>query len=155
MLGEVNQTEAYTSSDILYMCNLKRNGTNELTNSRRVTDLRELTCGCWGEGIVREFGMDIYTQLYFKWMTNKDLLYSTWNSALCYTAAWIAGEFAGRMNTCMYMAGSLCCSPETIWLYLNTKLKALKNNNNNKKKPPVKITVVLDYSKIYIQRQKN
>ena len=29
--------------------------------------------------IVREFGMDIYT-LYLKWITNKDLLYSTWNS---------------------------------------------------------------------------
>ena len=25
--------------------------------------------------------MDMYTLLYFKWITNKDLLYSTWNSA--------------------------------------------------------------------------
>ena len=32
------------------------------------------------EGIVREFEMDIYTLLYFKWITNKDLLYSTGNS---------------------------------------------------------------------------
>ena len=30
--------------------------------------------GLWGEGMVREFGMDMYTQLYFKWSTNKDLL---------------------------------------------------------------------------------
>ena len=29
-----------------------------------------------GEGIVREFGIDMYTLLYFKWITNKDLLYS-------------------------------------------------------------------------------
>ena len=35
------------------------------------------------EGIVREFGIDIYTLLYLKWITNKDLLYSTWNSAQC------------------------------------------------------------------------
>ena len=29
-----------------------------------------------GEGIVREFGIDTYTLLHFKWITNKDLLYS-------------------------------------------------------------------------------
>ena len=33
------------------------------------------------EGIVREFGMDVCTLLYLKWITNKDLLYSTGNSA--------------------------------------------------------------------------
>ena len=27
------------------------------------------------EGIVRELRMDMYTLLYLKWMTNKDLLY--------------------------------------------------------------------------------
>ena len=41
----------------------------------------------------REFGMDMYTLLYLKWITNKDLLYSTGNSAQCYVAAWMAGEF--------------------------------------------------------------
>ena len=39
------------------------------------------------EGIVGEFGIDMSTLLYFKWMTNKDLLYSTENSAQCYVAA--------------------------------------------------------------------
>ena len=39
--------------------------------------------------------MDMYTLLYLKWITNKDLLYSTWNSAQCYEAAWIGGEFGG------------------------------------------------------------
>ena len=33
-----------------------------------------------GKGIVREFGMDMYTLLYLKWITNKDLPYSTGNS---------------------------------------------------------------------------
>ena len=33
------------------------------------------------EEIVREFGKDMYTLLCLKWVTNKDLLYSTWNSA--------------------------------------------------------------------------
>ena len=35
------------------------------------------------EGIVKDFRMDVYTLLYLKWITNKDLLYSTWNSAQC------------------------------------------------------------------------
>ena len=29
-----------------------------------------------GEGIVGAFGMDIYTLLYLKWITNEDLLYT-------------------------------------------------------------------------------
>ena len=45
---------------------------------------------------VREFGMDMYTLLYLKWITNKDLLYSTWNSAQCFVAAWTEGEFRGK-----------------------------------------------------------
>ena len=34
-----------------------------------------------GEGRVREFWMDMYTLLHFKWITTKDLLNSTENSA--------------------------------------------------------------------------
>ena len=34
----------------------------------------------WGEGIVREFGIDMYTLVYLRWITNEDLLYSTGNS---------------------------------------------------------------------------
>ena len=37
--------------------------------------------------------MDMYTLLYLKWIMNKDLLYSTGNSAQCYMPAWMAGEF--------------------------------------------------------------
>ena len=45
------------------------------------------------EGILRQFGMDMYTVLYLKWITKKDLLYNTWNSARCHVAAWTGGEF--------------------------------------------------------------
>ena len=38
----------------------------------------------WGEGVVREFGIDMYTLLYLKWITNKDPLYSIGNSAQYY-----------------------------------------------------------------------
>ena len=50
----------------------------------------------WGEGIVREFGMDIYILLYLTWITNKDLLYSTGNSVQCHVGAWMRGEFGGE-----------------------------------------------------------
>ena len=39
-----------------------------------------------GEGTVKEFGMDMNTLLYLKRIPNKDLLYSTWNSAQYYAA---------------------------------------------------------------------
>ena len=48
-----------------------------------------------GGRIVREFGMDMYILLYLKWITNKDLLCSTGNSAECYVAVWMEGEFGG------------------------------------------------------------
>ena len=57
--------------------------------------------------IVREFGIDMYTLLYLKWITNKDLLYSPGNSAQCYVAAWTGGEFGGEWtHTFIYMAES-------------------------------------------------
>ena len=46
-----------------------------------------------GGEIVREFGMDMYTLLYLKWITNKDVLYSTRNSAQRYVVAWLGREF--------------------------------------------------------------
>ena len=41
----------------------------------------------------REFGVDMYTLLYLKWITNEDLVHSTGNSAQCYIATWMGGEF--------------------------------------------------------------
>ena len=52
---------------------------------------------------------------HLKWMTNKDLLYSTWNSVQRYVAAWMGGDWR-RMDTCVCMDESLLCSPETIIL---------------------------------------
>ena len=46
--------------------------------------------------IVKEFGIDMYTLLYLKRITNKDLLYSTGNSAQSYVAAWMGGESGGE-----------------------------------------------------------
>ena len=51
--------------------------------------------GC-GQGTVKEFGIGMYILLYLKWITNKDLLYSTGNSAQCHVAAWMGREFGGE-----------------------------------------------------------
>ena len=75
------------------------------TKQKQTHGLRERTYGYqrrqrggeeWGEGIVREIGIDMYALLYLKWVTNKGLLYSTGNSAQCYVAAWMGGEFGGE-----------------------------------------------------------
>ena len=65
----------------------------------------------WRERRDPEFKTEMYTLLYLKQVTNKDLLGSTWNSAQCYVPGWDGslGE-----NGYMYMAGSLHSSPDTI-----------------------------------------
>ena len=40
--------------------------------------------------------MDMCILLYLKWITNKDLLYSTGNSAQPYVAAWMGAGFGGE-----------------------------------------------------------
>ena len=69
---------------------------NLFTKQKENHRLRKQTYGCWGEGIVRDLGKVMYTLLYLKWITNKDLLCSTWNSAQCYVPAWMGGGFEGE-----------------------------------------------------------
>ena len=61
---------------------------NLFTKKKQTHRRRGRIYGCrgeeWGEQMLRKFGINMYTLLYFKWITNKDLLYSTGNSAqLC------------------------------------------------------------------------
>ena len=70
-----------------------------------------------------------------------NLLYSIWNPIPCYLATWIGGEFGGRMDTCICMAESLCCPPETITTLLincspieNKNFKKQTKNKRKKKK---------------------
>ena len=43
--------------------------------------------GGWGEGTVRELGMDMHALLYLKWVTSKALLYRAWTCVQCHVAA--------------------------------------------------------------------
>ena len=49
-----------------------------------------------GKGVIREFGINMFALLYLKWIPNKDLLYSIWDSAQRYVAAWMGGEIGGE-----------------------------------------------------------
>ena len=68
-----------------------------LLTKQRLTDLIALTYGC------------LYTLLYLKWTTNKDLLHKT--SMLCSSLNGRGGEW---IHTCMCTAESPCCSPEAV-----------------------------------------
>ena len=84
--------QTFVKGSLLSLCNY----VSERKVIFRLTDLENSWGECWGEGMVREFGMDMYTLLYLKWITNKDLLCSIWNSARCYVAAWMAGASGGE-----------------------------------------------------------
>jgi len=82
---------------------------NELKKKQNRKDSQIERMNLWlpgermGEGIVGMFWMDMYTLLYLKWITNKDLLHSTWDSDQCYVAAWIGGEFGGEwIHVCVW-----------------------------------------------------
>ena len=51
---------------------------------------------------------------HFEWMASSDLLYSTWNSAQCYVAGWMGGEY-GEGCACVlsYFSRVLFCM--TLW----------------------------------------
>ena len=58
-------------------------------------------------------------------MVHFNLLYSAWNSAQCYVAAWMGQEFGEEwIHIYIYMAESFCCAHETNivnWLYAYIK----------------------------------
>ena len=86
-----------------------------LQNSNRLTDLENESVVASGKdgGIVMEFGEDMHTPLYLKWVITRDLLYSTRDPAQCYMAVWMGGNL--QENGYMYMdAYSLHSASETI-----------------------------------------
>ena len=74
------------------------------------------------QGRDREFGMDMSLLLCLRWITNKDLLYSTENSAPCYVAAWMGGEFRAE-----WMHVYVWLSPFTVHLELSHCQSAIPN----------------------------
>ena len=70
-----------------------------LQNIKRFTDLENelmVAGGRMGKAIVKRFGMGMYTLLYLKQITNKDLVYSMWNSVQWYVATRTERESGGE-----------------------------------------------------------
>ena len=85
-----------------------------ITKQKETDRLRKQTQGSQGEGIVKDFGKVMYTLLYLKWITNKNLLYSTWSSAQCYVPAWVGEGLGGKwIHVCAWL------SPFTVHLKLS------------------------------------
>jgi len=69
---------------------------NLFMKQKQIHRLRGWTYGGQWRKNGGEFGMDMYTLLYLKWISNWDLLQGTGNSAQCCVAAWMGGEFRGE-----------------------------------------------------------
>ena len=67
--------------------------------------------------------MNMHTLLYLRWVTNKVLWYSTGNSAQCYVADWMGGEFGGR-----WIHVYIWLSPLTVHLKLSNIVNQLYPN---------------------------
>jgi len=139
ILSEVSQRGRNIAWHPLYV-ESKRNHANGLTEQKETHRLREWTYGCWGEGTVREFGMDMYTLLYLKRIMNKNLLCSIGNFSMLRDRLDARGVWGEWIY--VYVWQSLCCSPETI-----TKLLIGYTSTQNKKfKKEKKRMVGLSYS---------
>ena len=69
-----------------------------LYNRKRLTELESKLMVARGKGQLGLWQV-MYTLLYLKWITNRNLLYSTRNSAQCYVPAWMGlREVWGRMD---------------------------------------------------------
>ena len=63
-------------------------------------------------GSDREYGINMYTLLHLKWVTNKVLLCNMGNSVQCYVAAWVGVELEGEWI--QVYVGLSSYPPETI-----------------------------------------
>ena len=70
------------------------------------------------KGIVREYGIDMYTLLYLKWINNKNLLDSILELYPIFCGILDGRGVWGRMGICIYMSEPLCCLPEAITILL-------------------------------------
>ena len=119
ILSEASQTE---EENIIWHPSYVESKKKSCKNRKRLTSFDNKFMALLGKdrGWDRELEMSMYTLLYLKWITNKDLLYSTVNcSVLCGSLDW--KEVWGK-NGYMYMYGWVPLSQHYVnWLYPNAK----------------------------------
>ena len=86
-----------------------------------------------GGEIIRELEMVMYTLVYFKWITSKDLLYSTGNSAQYYVAAWMGGGFGGEWIHAYVWLNPFAVHPQ-LWQRCYLAIVQYKIKSKKKKK---------------------
>ena len=96
ILNEVSQTQEDKYHMILFTCGIKKKGSNELIYK---TELESWKQG----GINWEIVIDIYTLLYIKQITNKDLLYSIGKSTQYSVMAYMGKESKQRTDMHIYI----------------------------------------------------
>ena len=104
----------------------------QIASRNRLTDLESelmVAGGRMGEGIVRKFRMDRYTLLCWKWITNKDILFSTGNSTQWRVAAWMGGKFGGEWMHVYVWLSSFAIHPRLSWHYLLIDYTRMQNEN--------------------------
>ena len=82
---------------------------------------RIYSCKVWGvvgEGIAREFEIDMNTLLYLKWKTIKGLLVEHGELCSMLCGCLDGRRVWGRIDICICMAESFFCPPETITILL-------------------------------------
>ena len=74
----------------------------------------------------------MYTLPYLKWITNKNLLHSTGNSAQYYVAAWMGGEFGGEWTHVYVWLSPFTIHPivTLLILYISIQHKKVKKKTN-------------------------
>jgi len=91
-----SEKEKYHMPSLYVELKKKKIQMNLLTKQKATHRLRKWTHGFQGDGIVMDLGKIMYTLLYLKWITHKNLLQSTWNSVQCFVAAWMRDRFGGE-----------------------------------------------------------
>ena len=87
-----------------------------LFTNRNESQMQQINYGYQGgrgEGINCEIGIDRYTLLYIKEITNKNRLYSTGNSTQYSVMTYMGKESKKRVDTCICITDSLRCTAET------------------------------------------
>ena len=85
--SEVSQKEKNKYRILMHIYGTSKNGTNEFARRNRDTDVENKRMDTkwgkwwwWGGGVMNwEIGIDIYTLICIKWITNKNLLYKKMN----------------------------------------------------------------------------
>ena len=118
ILSEGSQTEKDKYHMISLICGIENNGANEPIYKTEIESdvLNKLTVTKGervGGGINWESGIAIYTLLYIKQITNKNLLYSTGNSTQYPLMNFMGIESIKRVDICICITDSLCYTAET------------------------------------------